>query len=107
MSDNSYELVKYQAKWGENYILVIYDNTYNTLNINIWNNYYTINYHIELTRNTRKLPEFKRFNNDIRARIGTGIHICTQTPGCNLPLYIAQEDRPNPWWKQRRKVSVS
>ena len=62
-------------------------------------------YYIKLTSNTRKLPEFKRFNNDIRARIGTGIYVCSRTPGFNLPIYLAQESDPSPWYTQRRKVN--
>ncbi len=62
-------------------------------------------YFITLNNKTRDTPNFKRFNNDIRARIGAGIHLCSETPGYSLNhLYLAQDNHPNPWWKQRGNV---
>jgi len=68
-------------------------------------NYNHYDYHLKLTSKTRNLPEFKRFNNDVRARIGTGIYICSYAPGFNLPIDLAQDSYPNPWYLQRGMVN--
>ena len=111
MSRKEYEQIGYVACVDNSEVIVNY-NKDNTLHIyvapphlNESEDYET--YHIRLSRNTRKLPEFKRFNNEIRARIATGIHICSELPLFNLPFELAQNYKPNPWWKQRGEVPVS
>jgi hypothetical protein len=107
MAQHDYEQTGYTSSVNGTDIVVNYNHD-NALHIYVAppysknSNYET--YHIQLTSNTRKLPEFKRFNNDIRARIGTGIYICSKTPGFNLPLYLAQELDISPWYLQRTKV---
>jgi len=108
MSRQNYEQTGYVSGVDGTEVIVNY-NKDNTLHIYVAPpysgdiNYET--YHIRLTSKTRNLPEFKRFSNDIRARIGTGIYICSNTPGFNLPLDLAQDSAPNPWYLQRGAAS--
>jgi len=110
MSRKKKEKVAYSSHIDGTEVLVNY-NPNNTLSIcvvpiNKDDNYsHHKNYLIKLTSKTRNLPEFKRFNNDVRARIGTGIYICSNIPGFNLPLDLAQDSYPNPWYLQREMVN--
>jgi hypothetical protein len=111
MSRKEYEQVNYVACVNDTEVIINYTKNGSLHvyvappHINECDNWET--YHIRLTRNTRKLPEFKRFNNEIRARIATGIHICSELPNYNLPFELAQNYKPNPWWKQRGEVPTT
>jgi hypothetical protein len=112
MSRKNFENVTYSSRIDDGTEVFVNYNPNNTLSIyvvppvNKVDDYsYYRTYLIKLTSKTRNLPEFKRFNNDVRARIGTGIYICSYTPGFNLPLDLAQDSYPNPWYLQRRMVS--
>jgi pyridoxine 5'-phosphate synthase PdxJ len=102
----NYEIVSYHADYNSMFVKVSYYPQQNTIEIHV-GDYGNVIYSIELSSNTRHLPEFKRFNNEIRARIATGIHICSELPNFNLPFELTGDDRPNPWWKQRGEVPVS
>ncbi len=97
---NNNEVVKYYAYVDSSFVEVVYLQDKNMLIVEV-GDYGVTDYAIELNDKTRKIPDFKRFNNKIRARIGTGIFICSQTPGYALNLHLAQAGYPNPWWRQR------
>lgn len=109
MNRPEHEQIGYVACVDNTQVIVNY-NKDNTLHIYVAPPHVTENddyetYHIRLSSNTRHLPEFKRFNTNIRARIATGIHVCSKLPLFNLPFEVAQKDSPNPWWKQRGEVN--
>lgn len=105
MTRQNYEQLSYMSCVDDTEVVVNYnkDNTMNIAVVYLFSkeNRYYETYYIRLSKKTRKLPEFKRFSNNIRARIGTGIYLCSHLPGFDLHLNLSQLDYLYPWWLQR------
>jgi hypothetical protein len=90
------ETLTYEANYQDYVIKVIYYNKILEILVDGWGE----SYNIEMTPNTRKLPEFKRFTNPIRARIATGIFLCQQIHGYCINVEV-NSNRPVSWWQDR------